>query len=89
MWDPNGSFAAQDPSRYATEELFLKQYNLMLQKVAQNAQENGLAAAIYTQLTDVEQEVIPNHFLQPQLMHAGVFKGWLNANSDLITDPAL
>lgn len=59
MWDAAGAISIQDPSKYSDPQVFWNTYDVMLRKIAGNIQ-RGLSAAIYTQLTDVEQEVMQN-----------------------------
>ena len=55
-WDPKGSFSIQDPAKQPTTEAWFNVYNGMVRKIAGDIP-RGQSAAIYTQLTDVEQEV--------------------------------
>lgn len=56
-WDPAGSFSAQDPNKSPNETAWLAIYDTMTKKVAQDISLYNVSAAIYTQLTDVEQEI--------------------------------
>ena len=55
-WDPAGSFAAQNPAKQPTVQAWMDVYTGMVRKIASDIPK-GQSAAIYTQLTDVEQEV--------------------------------
>ena len=55
-WDPQGSFAIQDPAKQPTVEAWFNVYNGQVKKIASDIGK-GQSASILTQLSDVEQEV--------------------------------
>ena len=55
-WLPYSSFAALSPADVLNDTVWLNIFGTMVGKIDHNKQQ-GQAAAIYTQLTDVEEEI--------------------------------
>ncbi|KAK9807454.1 hypothetical protein WJX73_009065 [Symbiochloris irregularis] len=55
-WDPEHSFAINDPAKQPTVDAWMAVYKGMIEKIAGDIPK-GQSAALFTQLTDTEQEV--------------------------------